>query len=138
MKKKQLSILYTRKIIINKGSIGAYYHEKEFLIRRTSDQYAIKNDDGVRYVLFKDARDNDKYIVVGRMLGGNKYKNYYLSSMSDRQLREHLDLALDCDIKSEHMLFALEELLSFSINNKANFKRFVKVNFNIDYDNTKS
>lgn len=135
-KKIQLSILYTRKITIaGEGTLG---YEKEFIIRRTQDQYAVVNHDGVRYVLFKDARANDEYIIVGRKLGGNKYKNYQLISFDSSKIYKDFKLEKDQEITSEVMKTVLEKMISFSTTNSANFKRFVKINFGIDYDHSAS
>lgn len=135
-KKIQLSILYTRKITIaGEGSLG---YEKEFIIRRTQDQYAVVNHDGVRYVLFKDARDNDEFIVVGRKLGGNKYKNYQLISIKSERIFKDCMLPKDAEITSEVLKSQLSIMLSFGKQNTKNFNTFVKINFGIDYDHSAS
>lgn len=135
-KKIQLSILYTRKITI--AGEGTLCYEKEFLIRRTGEQYALKTEQGIRYVIFKDARENDKYIAVGRMTGGNKYKNYYLSSFEGKQILKNLSLLPNTEITSDILSKTLQSLLIRAHNHSLKFKTFVKNNFSIDYDNPKS
>lgn len=123
-KKKQikLSITYTRKVTIaGEGTLG---FEKESIIRRTQDQYAIVIDEGVRYVIFENTDEKEPYIIVGRLMGGNKYKNYFLRSYGGDKIE---------DLKT-----FLQSELSKSKNNAEKFKRFVKINFGIDYDHSAS
>lgn len=132
----QLSILYTRKITIaGEGTLG---YEKEFLIRRAGEQYALKIEQGVRYVIFKDARENDKYIIIGRLAGGNKYKNYYLSSFEKKDLLKNLSLLPNTEITADILSKTLQHLLIRDQDHNTKFKKFVKNNFDIDYDNSKS
>lgn len=129
-KEIKLSILYTRKVnIAGEGSLG---FEKETLIRRVQSQYAIINHDGIRYVIFENTDSKEPYILVGRKMGGNKYKNYFLSVINPKRISDSEK------ITSDEMKSFLANELSIARNPTENFHRFVKVNFGIDYDNTKS
>lgn len=129
-KEIKLSILYTRKVnIAGEGSLG---FEKETLIRRVQSQYAIVNDDGIRYVIFENTDPKESYIIVGRRMGGNKYKNYFLSAVDPKRISESEQ------ITSDDMKKFLQIELGKTKNNSQKFNQFVKINFGIDYDNSRS
>lgn len=129
-KKKQikLSILYTRKVTIaGEGTLG---FEKESIIRRTQDQYAIVMDEGVRYVIFENTDSAEPYIIVGRLMGGNKYKNYFLSAVPKEKF--------PVEVNSEILKKYLQNAVSETKGGLEKFKKFVKINFGIDYDHSAS
>jgi hypothetical protein len=124
----KLSILYTRKVAISSEENLDF--EKESIIRRTQDQYAIVINEGVRYVIFENTDEKEPYIIVGKLMGGNKYKNYFLSSVDLKEFSEN-------EIKKEDMKKFLQSILAKN-NGLKEFKKFVKDNFNVDYDNSAS
>ena len=137
MKKKkiQLSILYTKKVSVKEESLG---FEKECLIRRSPEQYALVIEDGIRYVIFEDIKECNGYTVVGRKMGGNKYKNYFMISFSIKEIKKVLAETSDSELNVEQLKKFLEIILKSCKENYKKFKTYVKVNYGIDYDNSAS
>lgn len=140
-KKKQikLSITYIKKVnIAGEGSLG---FEKECIVRRTPDQYAIENRDGIRYVIFEDTNESKGYTVVGRKMGGNKYKNYFLTSFDKDEIfgrLRRLTVTVDSELTIENVRTAFKSLIDETEHHKEKFNEYVKKNFDIDYDNSAS
>lgn len=140
-KKKQikLSITYIKKVnIAGEGSLG---FEKECIIRRTPDQYAIEIRDGIRYVIFEDTNESKGYTVVGKKMGGNKYKNYFLTSFDKQEVSgrlRRLGSAAVGELTIIDVSAAFKSLIDETKDHKEKFNQFVLKNFGIDYDNSAS
>lgn len=145
MKKEELklSISYTRKVTLS--GENSLEFEKEFIVRRNYDQYAMQIEDGIRYVIFKDPKQPSSFIVVGRKMGGNKYKNYFLGSILLKKIISEMKrsgkkiISKNSDeLDFEDIRIFLNLLLENSENRVRHFNVFVKTNYGVDYDNSDS
>jgi hypothetical protein len=123
MKNKKLSISYIRKVSI--AGEGTFQFEKETIIRRSPDQYAIVVQGGVRYIIMENTDSNEPYIIIGKLLGNKKNKNYFMASIKK-------DWFSDGEIGPSDMKKCLYHLLEGVKDDKEAFKNFVKLGFGIE------
>lgn len=139
----KLSLSYTRKVTLS--GENSLEFEKEFIVRRNHDQYAMEFRDGIRYIIFKDTKQPTTFVIIGRKMGGNKYKNYFLGSTLLKRIFSEMKrsgkkiVSKNADeLDFEDIRLFLNLLLENSENRVKHFNDFVKANYGVDYDNSAS
>ncbi|MFT6841382.1 MAG: hypothetical protein ACJASR_000142 [Psychroserpens sp.] len=123
---KKLSLVYNKNIIFP-GSINKII-EKECIVRKKPNQYAIITLDNIRYVIFEDKKN---YTILGRKMDGGKFKNYFLSELSLEKMMESMPEGEKIEVIDMEM--TLKNLFSDFDDHKEVFLNHVKDKYNITY-----